>query len=81
MIYMIKTIKKIVAEFSENILIVGHGASVFGVTQGLYPHTPDFKVALCCLTKVVRNSNNSWHLDFYGDTSHLSQTESQIRLN
>ncbi|HEY9767493.1 MAG TPA: histidine phosphatase family protein [Coleofasciculaceae cyanobacterium] len=76
-----ETAKKLVAEFSENILIVGHGASVHGVTYGLVPDTEYFKVALCCLTKVVRSQDNNWQLDFCGDTSHLNQTESQIRLN
>lgn len=75
------TITKLVANFDSDILIVGHGASVFGVTQGLIPKVPEFKVALCCLTKIVRISEDSWHLDFYGDTSHLSKTESRIRLN
>lgn len=76
-----KTVQKLVAEFSQDILIVGHGASVFGATQGLVSNTPDFKVALCCLTKVMRDENNAWNLDFYGDTSHLGKTESQVRLN
>ena len=74
------TIQKLVAEFDRDILIVGHGASVFGVIQGLVTYVPDFKVALCCLTKIVRD-RDTWNLDFYGDISHLSQTESEIRLN
>ena len=74
------TLSKLVAEFSEDILLVGHGASVFGATRSLVPEAPPFEVALCCLTKVV-NSNNIWELEFYGDTSHLNQTESQVRLN
>lgn len=75
------TIKQLVTKFSTNILIVGHGASVWGATQGLVPNTPMFKVALCCLTKIVRDANHNWRLDFGGDTSHLTQTETQIRLN
>lgn len=75
------TIKQLVAEFSENILIVGHGASVHGVTYGLVPDTEYFKVALCCLTRVVRTKNGTWKLDLCADTSHLSQTESEVRLN
>ena len=76
-----KTIKKLVTEFAEDILIVGHGASVHGVTYGLVPDTEYFEVALCCLTKIVRQENNTWKLDLCADTSHLSQTESQVRLN
>jgi hypothetical protein len=41
---------------------------------------PDSKIALCSLTKVVRDADN-WHLEFFADTAHLSQTESQVRLN
>lgn len=75
------TITKLVADFDNDILIVGHGASVFGVTKGLIPQIPEFKVALCCLTKIVKTQSDTWHLDFYGDITHLSETESQIRLN
>ena len=76
-----KTVKQLVSQFSEDILIVGHGVTVFGAAKGLVPNTPDFKAALCCLTKAVRHNDNRWNLDFYGDTSHLSKTETQIRLN
>ena len=75
-----KTIQKLVWDFSDNILIVGHGVSVHGVTYGLVPETPHLKVALCSLTKVIWNSDR-WKLEFFADTSHLTQTESQIRLN
>jgi len=74
------TIKQLVSEYSQDILIVGHGASVHGVTYGLVPDTEYFKVALCSLTKVVRD-DGKWNLEFYADTSHLSQTESEVRLN
>lgn len=74
------TVKQLLSEYNEDILIVGHGASVFGVTQGLVANIPEAKVALCSLTKVVRDADN-WNLEFYADTSHLSQTESQVRLN
>jgi broad specificity phosphatase PhoE len=74
------TVKQLLSQYNEDILIVGHGASVFGVTQGLVANIPEAKVALCSLTKVVRDGDN-WNLEFYADTSHLSQTESQVRLN
>jgi broad specificity phosphatase PhoE len=73
------TIKRLLSQYNEDILIVGHGASVFGVTQSLVA-VPDAKIALCSLTKIVRNAN-SWNLELYADTSHLSQTEFQVRLN
>lgn len=74
------TVKQLLSKYDEDILIVGHGASVFGVTQGLVADIPDSKIALCSLTKVVRDADN-WNLEFFADTSHLSQTESQVRLN
>jgi hypothetical protein len=49
---------------------VGHSASVFGITQALVQDTPDCKVALCSLTKVVWQGDR-WDLEFYADTSHL----------
>ena len=73
------TVKQLVSEYSEDILIVGHGASVYGATLGLVGDLPESKVALCSLTKVV--GDNGWSLEFYADTSHLSQTESEVRLN
>ncbi len=75
------TVKQLLAKFSADMLIVGHGASVFGATKSFVPDAPEFKVNLCCLTKVVRNQYNDWDLKLCGDTSHLSQTESQVRLN
>ena len=74
------TVKQLVSEYSQDILIVGHGASVYGAAQGLVGDLPESKVALCSLTKAVSNGKN-WNLEFYADTSHLSQTESQVRLN
>lgn len=74
------TIEQLVSQYSEDILIVGHGASVYGATQGLITDIPDSKVRLCSLTKVVRNGDE-WNLEFFADTSHLSQTESEVRLN
>lgn len=74
------TIKRLVSQYSEDILIVGHGASVYGAARGLIADLCESKVALCSLTKVVRD-NNDWKLEFYADTSHLSQTEAEVRLN
>ena len=75
------TVEQLVAQFSSDILIVGHGASVFGAIKSFIPNTSDFKVSLCSLTKVVRDQEHHWDLELCVDTSHLTQTESQIRLN
>ena len=74
------TVQKLVAQYSKDILIVGHGASVYGATLGLVANIPEDKVALCSLTKVIRNSDR-WELEFYANTSHLSHTETTVRLN
>ena len=75
-----KTIQKLVFDFSDNILIVGHGISVSGIFKGLAPKTPHFKVALCCLNKLVWHGDR-WKVEFYNDVSHLSQKQTEFRLN
>lgn len=72
--------QKLVSEFSEDILLVGHGVSVLGTVRGLVPECPDFRIPLCCLFKVVKESEE-WIVELEGDTSHLSQGESKIRFN
>ncbi len=77
-----KTAKKLVEEFSEDILLIGHGASVLGATIGLVGEVAEteIKAALCCLIKVVRQDPH-WVLELNGDTSHLAQVEEVIRFN
>lgn len=72
--------RKLVAEFSDDILLVGHGASVLGTTIGLVGGNPTVNASLCCLVKVVKQ-DNAWEMKLNGDTSHLSQRESQIKFN
>jgi broad specificity phosphatase PhoE len=64
------TIRHLVTEYKQDILLVGHSASVFGITKALVPDAEEAKVALCSLTKMVRRGKN-WNLEFYADTSHL----------
>ena len=75
-----ETVRNLVDTYRENILLVGHGASVLGTTIGLVGGNPAIKASLCCLVKVVRESQ-TWRLELNGDTSHLNQTESSIRFN
>ena len=77
---MARTVQKLLFNYDKNILIVGHGISVSGVIKGLNPEIPHFKVTLCCLTKMVWQSDR-WEAEFYGDTSHLSQAQGEFRLN
>lgn len=66
------TIRKLISEFQQDILLIGHSASVLGITKALVPDPLDPKVALCSLTKLVRHGDR-WNLEFYADTSHLQQ--------
>lgn len=75
-----ETVQRLTAEFSEDLLLVGHGASVVGTTQGLVAGTPEINAALCCLVKLVRRGQN-WVMELNGDTTHLNQTEEVIRFN
>lgn len=77
-----ETARKLTEEFSEDILLVGHGASVLGATMGLVGEVAKTKInaALCCLIKVVRLAPH-WVLELNGDTSHLAQVEEVIRFN
>lgn len=75
-----ETAQKLTAEFSQDILLVGHGASVLGAAQGLVEGTPEINAALCCLVKLVRQGED-WVIELNGDVSHLSQTEDVIRFH
>jgi broad specificity phosphatase PhoE len=75
-----QTARRLTAEFSEDMLLVGHGASVVGTAQGLVGGTPEVNAALCCLVKLVRQEQE-WMMELNGDTSHLSQTEDVIRFH
>jgi broad specificity phosphatase PhoE len=78
-----KTARLLAEEFlPEDILLMGHGASVLGATMGLVGEIAknQVKASLCCLVKVVRQDPD-WLLELYGDTSHLSEIEEVIRFN
>jgi broad specificity phosphatase PhoE len=77
-----ETAKRLVDEFSQDILLVGHGASVIGTSMGLIGGTtqPEINATLCCLVKIVRQ-DREWIMELNGDTSHLSETEKVIRFH
>ena len=75
-----QTVRQLVEEFLEDILLVGHGASVLGTTVGLVKGNPAVNASLCCLVKLVRHSEQ-WEMELNGDTSHLSQSEKVIRFH
>jgi len=74
-----ETVHHLTTEFSEDILLIGHGASVVGTTWGLVTGKPQVNASLCCLVKLVRQEQQ-WVMELNGDTSHLSQTEEVIRF-
>lgn len=70
-----ETARYLAATFAEDILLVGHGATVLGSTMGLIPGVTafDLRTPLCCLVKLVRE-NDQWAIKLNGDTSHLTAT-------
>lgn len=76
-----ETAKRLATEFPEDILLVGHGASVLGCAIGLAGGAEtEINAALCCLVKVVRQ-DSGWSIELNGDTSHLTDTQTVIRFN
>jgi broad specificity phosphatase PhoE len=57
--------------YQGDLLLVGHGHSVVGMSWGLLDDRPDIHAGLCALVKIGRR-NGSWKLELDGDTSHLS---------
>ncbi|MEB3886115.1 histidine phosphatase family protein [Lyngbya sp. CCY1209] len=78
-----ETAKRLVKAYPEdNLLFVGHGASVLGTAMGLIPtlRETDVHASLCCLVKLVKESGE-WVMELNGDTSHLDETEEVVRFN
>ena len=73
------TVQHLVAHYPEDLLLVGHGASVLGAAHGLVAGKPEIRAALCCLVQLVRGEAG-WELVLDGDTSHLSDTEAEVRF-
>ncbi|HLP90413.1 MAG TPA: histidine phosphatase family protein [Nostocaceae cyanobacterium] len=77
-----QTARCLAAEFfPDDILLVGHGASVLGAAMGLVGEIAktEVKASLCSLVKVVRNQHE-WLLELKGDTAHLTQIEKVVRF-
>ncbi|MEM7726121.1 MAG: histidine phosphatase family protein [Cyanobacteria bacterium P01_A01_bin.45] len=78
-----QTARCLARECSPNdILLVGHGASVMGAAMGLVGKIAEkeVKASLCSLVKVVCQET-AWFLELSGDTSHLTGVEEIIRFN
>lgn len=57
-------------EFSGNLLLVGHGATVAGVTAGLIGENLILQAPLGCLNQLIR-TENQWKVLLKADISHL----------
>lgn len=60
--------------FRENLLLVGHGHSVGGMTFGLMGGICDISCGMCALLKIVRVNGTST-MELAGDTSHLQDSD------
>ena len=67
--------------YPENILLVGHSASVQGAAMGLVGDIAKTEVtaSLCSLVKILRQGPE-WLLELKGDTSHLMDIEEVVRF-
>ena len=69
------TAKRLVEAFPEDMVIIGHGASVSGLAEGFLGRKPGLSCcAVCALTKIVRE-NGEATLELNGDASHLLEGE------
>ena len=57
----------------DDILIVGHGASMLGFAQALVGAEPRVNADLCALVKIVRRGGG-WQMELNGDTSFLGRS-------
>lgn len=65
---------------ADELLLVGHGATVYGVLQGLAgDDVPDAGCPLASITKLVRR-DGTWTIALRNDTAHLDEAEAADRL-
>lgn len=64
--------RHIVERYPEDILLVGHGVSVYGAARGLIQDLAYFDVALCSVAKLVKHGTE-WVAELCGDISHLDE--------
>lgn len=74
------TIHHLIDDYGDNVLIIGHGASVMGAVNALVGKRLDIPCRLCALFKLVREGDR-WQLELSGDTTHLDASESVVRFN
>ena len=62
-----KLTKGLTEDFSGNLLLVGHGASVDVTAWGLIGEKCEINSTLCCLVKIVR-SDHRWAMEINGES-------------
>lgn len=77
---MATTGERLTKKYPQNLLLVGHAASVTGLTQELIHKKQKLKTPVCCLVKLVAN-DKGWNLELAGDTTHLDLAGVQSRSN
>ncbi len=70
----------ITEQFPDPVLLVGHGVSVAGATKGLDHDAVVRECGLCCLFKIVRESE-AWEMTLCADVSHLDEVVAANRFN
>ena len=65
-----QTSQRLAARYRGNLVIVGHGHSVQGMSWGLLDGRPPISTGLCALVKIERQEGG-WRLALNGDTGHL----------
>jgi broad specificity phosphatase PhoE len=67
-----ETAQRLAEAFQEDMLIIGHGASVSGLTEGFLGRKPGLSCCgVCALTEIVRQGGTAT-LVLNGDASHLT---------
>ncbi|WP_017324259.1 histidine phosphatase family protein [Synechococcus sp. PCC 7336] len=74
-----QTAQVLATEFGEDILLIGHGASMLGAAWGLVGGRPEIQCHLCGLVKLV-GQKRCWKLELNGDISHLSAAAEHLRF-
>jgi broad specificity phosphatase PhoE len=74
------TITQLTQEFTGNLLIITHGASLVNMTRKLVGSKAKIHSSLCCLIKLV-GQREQWQIELNGDTSHLTQPKTGISFH
>jgi broad specificity phosphatase PhoE len=67
-----QTTRRIADDVEGTVLLVGHGATIGGIVDGLVGSPDEADAPLCGLTR-IEHRETAWELDFSGDTTHLDQ--------